>query len=73
MNCLYMGVQSLKELGDSLGFEIRNGLIQNNKHITFNDAKEINKKLILRWRYRICENTGEPFDITERGFGYEVN
>tara|TARA_B100001564_G_C20407505_1_gene564088 strand:- start:393 stop:599 length:207 start_codon:yes stop_codon:yes gene_type:complete len=68
-----MGVLSLKDLGDSLGFAIEDGLIQNTNYITFEDAKEINQKLILRWRYRICKKTGEPFDILEKGFGYEVN
>jgi hypothetical protein len=67
-----MSVYSLKDLGDSLGFNVENGLIQNDKPISWEDAKNINERLILRWRFRVCRKTGEFFDITKQGFGYEV-
>jgi len=67
-----MSVHSLKHLGDSLGFNIENGLIQNDKSISLEDAKNINAQLMLRWRFRVCRKTGECFDITKKGFGYEV-
>tara|TARA_R110000851_G_scaffold49643_1_gene119328 strand:+ start:449 stop:664 length:216 start_codon:yes stop_codon:yes gene_type:complete len=64
---------------DSLGFEnfcktqglqTIGGLIQNDRPLTLNEATEINTQYILRWRFRICQNTGKGFDITQRGFTY---
>ena len=54
----------------SQAFQVIDGLIQNDTPLTINEAQEINKQYILRWRYRICQNTGNDFDITKRGFLY---
>ena len=55
---------------ESQGFQVIDGLIQNDKPLTLNEAREINGQYILRWRYRICQNTGNVFDITQRGLIY---
>ena len=53
-----------------LGLEISEGLIQNEEPISFNRALMINKKYVLRWRYRVCRYCDQTFDIGERGFAY---
>lgn len=62
--------QLLKEFCDETEYSLDNGLIQNENHIPFQLAKELEPALVLRWRYRICRLTGRKFDITKDGFYY---
>jgi hypothetical protein len=64
-------VNALQEWADGLDFELSDGMIQNeSKPITREDAGTISNRWILRWRYRICEDTGNVFDINEHGYLY---
>jgi|19_taG_2_1085344.scaffolds.fasta_scaffold04034_3 hypothetical protein len=56
------GIATIK-VGDTL-------LIDNAVPVTKKEAHNMNPKYILRWRRRVCEESGKAFDITERGFGY---
>jgi hypothetical protein len=51
--------------------KVGDGLLLNNAvPVTKQQAHDMNPKYILRWRRRVCEESGKGFDITERGFGY---
>ena len=50
--------------------EIKEGVIENEEAITQFQAKIVNKKYLLRWRFRVCKYCNEGFDIKEHGFGY---
>jgi hypothetical protein len=64
-------VSALQNWASGLDFELSDGLIQNESNpITRGDAGTISNRWILRWRYRICEATGNVFDINEQGYLY---
>ena len=64
-------VSALEEWASGLEFELSDGLIQNESGpISREDAANISNRWILRWRYRICEDTGTTFDINEQGYLY---
>ena len=65
-----MSTKGFANFCKSQPFQVIDGLIQNDNPLTLNEAKEIDKQYILRWRYRICQITGNVFDITQRGFIY---
>jgi hypothetical protein len=58
------GIATIK-VGDTL-------LLNNAVAVTKTAAYNLNPKYILRWRRRVCEESGKVFDITERGFGYRM-
>ena len=58
------------EMADSLELSVENGLIQNTDPITRSEAAGKSTLWMLRWRHRVCENTGQAFDITKQGFLY---
>lgn len=61
---------ALIEMADSLELVVENGLIQNTDPITRSEAAGKSTLWMLRWRYRVCQNTGQTFDITKKGFLY---
>jgi len=62
---------ALKLWADGLRWDLHEGLIQNDDQpMTRADATSMSHRWMLRFRYRVCEETGETFDITERGFLY---
>jgi len=38
--------------------------------LTLEQAQAIAPQWALRWRYRICSQTGQEFDITQEGLFY---
>jgi hypothetical protein len=62
---------ALNAWADGLSWDLHEGLIQNHDApMTRQDAASQSTRWMLRFRYRICEDTGEVFDITEQGFLY---
>ena len=60
---------ALSSWAEGLPWELSSGLIQNDdRPMTRQDAADSSHRWMLRFRYRVCEDTGETFDITERGF-----
>tara|TARA_B100002019_G_scaffold291149_1_gene310510 strand:- start:38 stop:256 length:219 start_codon:yes stop_codon:yes gene_type:complete len=63
-------LQALQTWADERDLVVEDGLIQNAEAITRQDASQRSSLWMLRWRHRICEDTGESFDITQAGFLY---
>jgi len=63
-------LQALQTWADERDLVVEDGLIQNAEAITRQDASQRSSLWMLRWRHRICEDTGESFDITQVGFLY---
>jgi len=62
---------ALSSWAEGLRWDLIEGLIQNDDHpMTRQEAAESSHRWMLRFRYRVCEDTNETFDITERGFLY---
>jgi hypothetical protein len=62
---------ALGEWAGSLPWQLDEGLLQNeDSPVTRDQAASMSARWMLRFRYRICEDTGEEFDIKERGFLY---
>ena len=60
-------IQSIMRLEE----QFFNGLIQNKESIGFEDAKEYDGLIILRWRRRECRLCNSSFDITSEGLLYK--
>lgn len=63
-------LQALLEWASDNDLVVEDGLIQNDDPMTRDQASKLSTRWLLRWRNRICEETGETFDITERGYLY---
>lgn len=63
-------LQALIDWASENDLTIADGLIQNDEPITRSKASNKSTRWLLRWRNRVCEDTGETFDITERGYLY---
>lgn len=63
-------LQALNDWASENDLEIVDGLIQNDEPITRSDASARSTRWLLRWRNRVCEDTGKTFDITECGYLY---
>ena len=62
--------QELQKWADERDLVLEDGLIQNTEAITRQEANQKSSLWMLRWRNRICEDTGDTFDITQCGFLY---
>ena len=50
--------------------DMDNELLENHKPISIKEAKNINKKYIFSWKWRLCEVCSNDFDITKQGIYY---
>ena len=55
----------------SLEYNLVGGLLQNDKRITLDAAKQFNPLILFRWKLRECLNCNQKFDITQEGLFYE--
>ena len=70
----YQGWEMESEVHESIkltGHPFGGGLVQNAESITFQEAKEYNPLIILRWRTRQCVSCAQVFDITSQGLLYK--
>ena len=49
----------------SLEYNLVGGLLQNDKRITLDAAKQFNPLILFRWKLRECLNCNQKFDITQ--------
>jgi hypothetical protein len=59
-----------QSLAAEMGLGVSSELIQNEQALTLEQAQAIAPEWALRWRYRICSETGQEFDITQEGLFY---
>ena len=61
----------MQEISEEQGIVITDELFQNETNpLTLKQAQEIEPRVALRWRYRICKVSGKTFDITKEGLFY---
>ncbi len=63
-------LQELQKWAAERDLVLEDGLIQNTEAITRQEAGQKSSLWMLRWRNRVCEDTGSVFDITQSGFLY---
>jgi hypothetical protein len=59
-----------QDIGIKYKVDMDNELLENHKPISIDEAKDINRKYIFSWKWRLCEVCLKDFDITEQGLYY---